>query len=130
MGVFLAASAVAPDALFIGTLALAGVFMGMSACSIWSITQTLAGPRMVGRWTGVQNFVGNFAGAVAPALTGILLDRTGHFYWAFFIATAVAWIGALSWIFVVGAVVEVDWEKHIRGSRTIPAVPAQESSPP
>jgi len=45
-----------------------GTFMGASACNVWAMTQTLAGPRMVGRWTGVQNFVGNFAGAVAPNL--------------------------------------------------------------
>jgi len=126
----LAASAVAPDAVFVWTLSMAGVFMGISACNIWAMTQTLAGPRMVGRWTGVQNFVGNFAGAVAPKVTGILLDRTGHFYWAFFITAAVVWIGALSWIFVVGPLVEVDWEKHILGSGAIPACPAPESSPP
>lgn len=46
------------------------------------MTQTMAGPQMVGRWTGVQNFVGSFAGALAPWLAGFLLDRTGHFYWA------------------------------------------------
>jgi len=84
MGIFLAVSAIAPDTVFIWMLALAGAFMGVSACNIWAMTQTLAGPRMVGRWTGVQNFAGNIAGAVAPKLTGILLDRTGHFYWAFF----------------------------------------------
>ena len=65
-------------------------------CNSWAIPQTLAGPEMVGRWIGMQNFVGNLAGAVAPALTGYLLDRTGSFYWPFFITAVVAWIGALS----------------------------------
>jgi len=36
----------------------------------------LAGPRQPGRWTGIQNFFGNLAGAVVPAVTGFLLDRT------------------------------------------------------
>ncbi|MGD1079933.1 MAG: MFS transporter [Candidatus Sulfotelmatobacter sp.] len=130
MGIFLAASAVAPDAVFLWTLALAGTFMGVSACNIWAMTQTLAGPRMVGRWTGVQNFVGNFAGAVAPKLTGILLDRTGHFYWAFFITAVVVWIGALSWIFVVGTIEEVDWDKHVRKSHGIAAYSVPGSSEP
>src|ERR1017187_6179952 len=49
MGIFLAASAIAPDAVFIWMLALSGAFMGVSACNIWAMTQTLAGPRMVGR---------------------------------------------------------------------------------
>jgi MFS transporter, ACS family, D-galactonate transporter len=111
LGLFLALSAIASDAVFYWTLALTFIFMGMSSCNIWAMTQTLAGPRMVGRWTGLQNFVGNFA-AVAPMLTGILLDRTGHFYWAFFITAAVVWIGALSWVFVVGSLKEVDWDAH------------------
>ena len=109
MGIFLAISGVAPDSAYLLTLALSGIFMGMSSCNIWAMTQTLAGPQMVGRWTGVQNFVGNFAGAVAPWLTGFLLDRTGHFYWAFFITTAVVWVGALSWMFIVGSIKPVEW---------------------
>jgi ACS family D-galactonate transporter-like MFS transporter len=64
---------------------------------------------MVGRWTGVQNFAGNLSGAVAPALTGFLLDRTGSFHWPFFITAAVTWAGALSWMLVVGRVEEVNW---------------------
>lgn len=112
MGIFLAISGIAPDWLFLWTLTIAGIFMGMSSCNIWAMTQTLAGREMVGRWTGVQNFVGNFAGAVAPWLTGFLLDRTGHFYWAFLITTAVVWAGALSWIFIVGPIKPVEWHTH------------------
>jgi hypothetical protein len=55
MGFFLAISRLAPDGLFLWTLAMAGIFMGMSSCNIWAMTQTLAGEEMVGRWTGVQN---------------------------------------------------------------------------
>ena len=124
MGIFLAVSAIAPPSIFVWVLSLAGIFMGLSACNIWAMTQTLAGPAMVGRWTGVQNFVGNFAGAIAPAVTGILLDRTGHFYWAFFITAAVVWTGALSWLFVVGPVEEVEWETPIPLQNPIPAPPA------
>lgn len=105
--------------LFIGMLALMGVFLGISICNSWAFPQTLAGPHMVGRWVGVQNFAGNLAGAVAPALTGFLLDRTGSFYWPFFITAIVAWIGALAWYFVVGPLEEVDWSKH---SRIVPTI--------
>jgi MFS transporter, ACS family, D-galactonate transporter len=104
---------------FIGMLALIGVFLGVSICNSWAFSQSLAGPRMVGRWVGVQNFAGNLAGAVAPALTGFLLDRTGSFYWPFFITAVVAWIGALAWYFVVGPLEEVDWSKY---SRMVPAI--------
>lgn len=109
MGLFLAVTAVMPSPGFQWTLALTGIFLGMATCNIWAMTQTMAGPQMVGRWTGIQNFVGNFAGAVAPWLTGFLLDRTGHFSWAFFITSAIAWIGALSWIFIVGPIEPIQW---------------------
>jgi MFS family permease len=112
MGTFLALSGIAPEGLLVPTLALAGAFMGVSSCNIWAMTQTLAGREVVGRWTGVQNFLGNFAGIVAPILTGFLLDRTGHFYWAFFITTAVVWLGAISWVFIVGPIEPVDWTPH------------------
>jgi MFS transporter, ACS family, D-galactonate transporter len=123
-----------------GGLALAGIFLGLStvggpiACvvmvvlgviswgvyisNIWAITQTLAGPQAAGRWTGLQNFVGNLAGVVAPAITGFVLDRTGHFYWAFAILTAVALAGTTSWVFLVGPVEQAVWRRSSR----VPAV--------
>jgi MFS family permease len=94
-----------------------GAFLGISVCNSWAISQMLAGPRMVGRWVGVQNFVGNLGGAVAPVLTGFLLGRTGSYHWPFFITAVVAWIGGLSWWFVVGRLDEVDWEKKLGPAR-------------
>lgn len=127
LGLFLVASALAPESVFVWMLALAGLFNGIAFGNIWAITQILAGPRMVGRWTGVQNFVGNFAGAASPALTGYLLDRTGHFYWAFFITAAVLWVGALTWVFVVGRVAQVDWQNKPATTQDAPADPASQS---
>lgn len=117
MGIFFAATAVAPDHLMLWVLAPIGICMGINGSNCWVVSQTLAGPRVAGRWTGVQNFVGNFAGAVAPALTGYLLDLTGHFYWPFVITAMVSWIGALSWVFAVGPIEPVDWPKRIGKSR-------------
>jgi len=65
--------------LIVGMLALTGVFLGIGISNGWAIAQTLAGPLAAGRWTGVQNSIGNLAGWVAPALTGFLVDRTGRF---------------------------------------------------
>jgi len=91
----------------VAALILGVVFFGVCISNQWAITQTLAGPQAAGRWTGFQNFVGNLSGVVAPALTGFVLERTGHFYWAFAITTAVALIGMASWGFVVGRVEQV-----------------------
>jgi len=112
VGTFLAATALTHGAAFIVMLALTGIFLGISFCNGWAIAQTLAGPLVAGRWTGLQNFIGNFAGWVAPMLTGFLVDWTGRFYWPFFITAAVAWMGALSWGLVVGPVEQVDWQAH------------------
>jgi ACS family D-galactonate transporter-like MFS transporter len=117
LGVFLVAAAVAPDSTFIWLLVAAGVCFGVNGAHCWAVTQTLAGPRVSGRWTGVQNFAGNFGGAFAPAITGYLLNRLGQFYWPFLIAGVFSWIGALAWVFVVGPIEPVEWEKKIRRSR-------------
>ena len=129
LGVSLAAAAVAPDSLFVWVLAPAGICIGVNGANCWAVTQTLAGPLVSGRWAGVQNFVGNFAGAGAPALTGYLLDRTGRFYWPFLIAAVVSWVGALSWVLAVGPIKPVEWEERI-GKSTFGDPRATDAKPP
>ena len=130
IGILLILTVIAPGPLLTVALALTGMFLGISICNSWAISQMLAGPRMVGRWVGVQNFAGNLAGAVAPALTGFLLDRTGSFYWPFLITAVVAWIGGLSWWFVVGPLDEVDWGKTTGTRIRINATPAAGAAHP
>ena len=108
-GISVALLAIAPEPLFTWMLVPTGMLLGISCCATWAIPQTLAGPEMVGRWTGMQNFIGNFAGAVAPALTGYLLDKTGLFDWPFFITAGVAWLGAFAWTVMIGPIEEVRW---------------------
>ena len=93
---------------------LVAASLGVCSSNVWAITQTLAGPSAAGRWTGIQNFVGNLGGAVAPALTGFVLGRTGHYFWAFAITAVVSLLGALSWAFWVGRVEPVVWASQDR----------------
>jgi MFS family permease len=90
---------------------LSGVSFGLSSSNFWAITQRMAGPQAVGRWCGFQLFVGNSSGVVAPAVAGFLLDRSGSFFWPFLIEAVVIWMGALTWIFVVGEIEPVEWKK-------------------
>lgn len=113
-GIFVGLSVGSGPFYCVAALILGVVFYGAYASNNWAITQTLAGPEAVGRWTGFQNFVGNLSGVVAPAVTGFVLDRTGHFYWAFAILTAVALAGSMSWVFLVGPVEQVSWHRKIR----------------
>jgi MFS family permease len=123
-GLFLSGCGVAPPRLLIVLLLLAGASMGMTSSNLFAVSQTLAGPHAAGRWMGIENFVANLAGVAAPALTGFLLGRTGHFYWAFFIAAAVAGVGAIQWIFVVGPVEPVVWKTQARAPFSEAAIPA------
>jgi ACS family D-galactonate transporter-like MFS transporter len=108
-GLFLIAAVLAPRNISVGLFMFAGIGFGMVSANIWAITQTLAGPQAAGRWAGSQNFVGNFSGAVAPALTGLLVDRTGNFLWPFLITGAVAWCGTATWAFMLGPIEPVMW---------------------
>ena len=111
-------------------LALSGTFMGIGACGTWTIAQCLSGREMVGRWVGLQNFIGNIGGAVAPWLTGYLLDRTGLFYWPFIITAVIAWIGALSWTLIVGPIQEIPWVRTVEDSLQMSSPATPESSLP
>src|SRR2546429_863028 len=61
-GLLLLGCALAGPAAAVLLLLLAFAAGGMCGSNIWAITQTLAGPRMAGRWTGVQKFLGNISG--------------------------------------------------------------------
>jgi MFS family permease len=90
---------------------LACVSYGIYTSSHWAITQTLAGPYAAGRWTGLQNFVGNLAGVTAPTVTGFVVDKTGEFFWAFAVASAVVLAGAMVYLFLLGPVEPMVWKK-------------------
>lgn len=109
-GLLLLGCALAGPAISVILLLLAFLAGGMCGSNIWAITQTLAGPRMTGRWTGLQNFLGNLAGIIAPAVTGFVVDFTGHFILAFVVMAVVALLAALSYFFVIGPVKEIAWE--------------------
>jgi ACS family D-galactonate transporter-like MFS transporter len=108
----LLASCVADSAFSVVMLLLVGASVGSTTASVFPISQTLAGPRASGRWTGLQCAFGNTSGALASALTGFILDRTGDFFWAFALAAALCLVGVLSWLFLVCPVEPVIWTRR------------------
>jgi ACS family D-galactonate transporter-like MFS transporter len=108
-GIFLLFCVLASPAVSIAFLLVAYAFCGVTASNLFAITQTLAGPRASGRWTGFQNMFGSVAGVISPAVTGFVVNRTGHFLWAFAITAVVAVVGSVCWLFVVGSVKRVVW---------------------
>ena len=95
----------------IALLFLACMAFGAYTSNHWAITQTLAGPLAAGRWTSLQNGIGNLSGIVAAWLTGVVVERTHSFVLPFAIAAAIAVAGALLWGIVVEEVKPVEWEK-------------------
>ena len=91
-------------------LMLACIAFGAYTSNHWAITQTLAGPLAAGRWTSIQNGIGNLSGIVASWLTGFIVDQTQSFATAFIVAACVVLAGAAFWGLAVGAVKEVEWE--------------------
>jgi MFS transporter, ACS family, D-galactonate transporter len=102
-------------------LVLACLAFGIYTSNLFAITQTLAGPRAAGKWTSFQNGFGNFAGVLAPWLTGKVVDQTGTFYLAFVVAACFALGGAANFVFGVGPIREVTWPARVRNAiRNIP----------
>jgi ACS family D-galactonate transporter-like MFS transporter len=93
----------------IALLSLAYVAFGIYASNHWAITQTLAGHEAAGKWTGLQNTIGNLSGIVAPIATGFLVQETGSFFWAFVSPAVLAMVGVCCYLFLVGPVTPVNW---------------------
>lgn len=90
-------------------LLVIGMFFGLGTPMLFTIAQTLAGPRAAGQWMGLQNFLGNLSGILSPVLTGFLVDRTGSFGWAFVVAAGVSLVGAFAYGIIIPRVETLEW---------------------
>ena len=84
---------------------------GIYTAIVFAITQTLAGPRAAGKWTSLQNGFANLAGVAAPWLTGFIVQQTGQYFWAFAVAAAVVLTGAAMFVFAIGRLEPVKWDR-------------------
>jgi MFS family permease len=114
-GLLLCAAAILPAPMVRSSTAsvvlitAACVFLGLFTSNVWAITQTLAGPMAAGRWTGIQNAIGNLGGVVSPLLTGWLVSQTGSFSLAFAAATVVLAGGTAVYLISLGKGMPVAW---------------------
>lgn len=92
------------------------IFLGFCSPATFAIGQTMAGPLAAGRWIGVQNFCGNLAGILAPAITGMLVAGTGNYTLAFLLACVVNGLGILGWGILLPRVQPVAWRATARGA--------------
>jgi len=107
--------------------ALAGIFIyqmltGAASSGVYAMPQILAGPSASGRWVGIQNACGTFAGAIAPAVTGLLVEETGHFVAAFVTAALVSIAGLVGWVWMVPKLAPLAWPSTGAQGTTVDAV--------
>jgi MFS family permease len=113
MAASLVVAAIGDLTVSVASLVCAGVAFGLNTPTLYSIGQTLAGPRAAGKWMGVQNCMANLAGVVAPIITGLVVDLTGRYYWAFVIAASMAATGIIGWGLMVRKIEPLAWELHV-----------------
>jgi MFS family permease len=112
--VSLACLSVATPETYLYCLIATGVGAGLATPGAFAFGQTLAGTDGVGRWTGLQNGFANLSGIIGPALTGFLVDKTGHFGAPVAIAAGMAVAGGIAWVFGVGRVEQIPWKSKER----------------
>lgn len=105
---------------FASMIALFVAFAAFGLCSsnVWAFSQTLAGPLAAGRWTGLQNGMGNLAGVIAPITTGWIVANTGSFQFAFFASSLSLVFAALVYTVVLGPAHPVRWPESERALST------------
>jgi MFS family permease len=96
--------------------ALAGMYAyqvvnGVSSPGCYAVSQILAGPRASARWVGMQNGIGNLAGAIAPWATGVIIAVTHAFTYAFILAAAVTFMGVVAWVWMLPRITPIHWDR-------------------
>ncbi|MBS0366686.1 MAG: MFS transporter [Proteobacteria bacterium] len=116
VGLCLLAAGTASPAVAAALLLLTAVADGLNSPATCAATQHFAGPHATGRWMGVQNAAANIAGIVAPVFTGYLVQWTGHYQVALWLAGAVALLGLGAWLLIVPPIEPVNWVRGPSGS--------------
>ncbi len=101
--------AFASERTYLACLIACAIGSGTANAGTFAFAQTLAGPRAAGRWVGLQNGIANLAGVTGPALSGFLVDWTGHFAAAFAVAAVITMGGAFAWCLGVRKLEQVDF---------------------
>ncbi|WP_018617391.1 MFS transporter [Segetibacter koreensis] len=87
-------------------------FFGNGFASItWVFVSTLAPKHLIGLTGGVFNFIGGLASIIVPIVIGFL-SRGGSFTRSLIFIAVVAFIGACSYIFLVGKVERIEPEQE------------------
>ncbi|WP_190815650.1 MFS transporter [Saccharopolyspora pogona] len=88
------------------SIGAAGLAVSVPAGS--SIVSLIAPHGYTGTMGGIVNFIANTIGIAAPIVTGIVVDSTGSFAWAFIVTGFVIVAGIISYTLVLGRMDRID----------------------
>jgi MFS family permease len=108
----MAAMVLLPTKGLIAALFVYEIMAGVASPGLFAIPQIMAGPRASARWVGIHTGIGACAGILAPAVTGLLVERTGEFYSAFMLAAAISLMGLIAWTVALPRIEPIRWESE------------------
>ncbi|MFE5430619.1 MFS transporter [Peribacillus simplex] len=85
----------------VALMAIAVFFLYLTAMIYWAIIQDTVPSNNVGTAGGFVHLISNISGIIAPTVTGFLVQSTGGFSIAFYLAATLAILGALVVVFFV-----------------------------
>ncbi|MDR3565686.1 MAG: MFS transporter [Negativicutes bacterium] len=94
------------EVVVIFVLAVAFFAKGLGSLG-WSVVGDTSPKEMVGLSGGIFNMIGNLSGIVTPLVIGYILKTTGSFNGALMYVGALGFIGAMSYLFIVGEIKRV-----------------------
>jgi MFS family permease len=74
---------------------------GCATCMAWAMATDVAPKGLVSAVGSIQNFAGYYGGALAPMITGFIVQATGKFTLALTLGAAIAFLSAAAYAFIV-----------------------------
>jgi MFS transporter, ACS family, D-galactonate transporter len=114
VGLLLASTIVAANFLNDNTLVVAvmsAAFFGQGMVNLgWTLITDVAPKKLIGLTGGLFNLCANLAGIVTPLVVGLIVERTGSFFYALGFIGVLALLGALNYVLVVGPVRRIEYD--------------------
>ncbi len=122
--VFTAVAAEVPsDALALACISLSLFLVYLCSSAAWAMASVAAPANCTASIGSMQNFGGYIGGALAPTVTGFIVQRTGHFEAALLTGAAIALAAAAGYWFLIREPIPVETAPAaLRSAATAPAL--------
>ena len=117
----LAAAFTASNTLAIAFISASLFLVYVTSTCAWALTSVAAPTNCTASLGAVQNFGGYLGGALAPTVTGLIVQDSGSFVWALVVGSVIAALSALSYLFIVRDPITADAMDAIRPAAVLKA---------